>query len=49
LALTNAETCDLFHWTEQDVFDRYYKKPSDVTITMPPALQTGSTATTGHG
>jgi hypothetical protein len=20
LALTNTETCDLFHWTEQDVF-----------------------------
>jgi hypothetical protein len=39
LALTNTETCDLFHWTEQDVFDRYYKNPSDVTITMPPALR----------
>jgi hypothetical protein len=40
LALTNAETCDLFHWTEQDVFDRYYKNktPSDVRITMPPEL-----------
>jgi hypothetical protein len=39
LALTNAETCDLFHWSEAEVFDRYYKNPSDVTITMPPALR----------
>jgi hypothetical protein len=38
LALTDAETCDLFHWTEQDVFDRYYKNPSDVRIVLPPAL-----------
>jgi hypothetical protein len=38
LALTNAETCDLFHWTETEVAARHYKNPRNVKMTIPPAL-----------